>query len=149
MGAQSIREIVDYLRRLAPAFFAERMRGASDLDIRRLAEAARAPLCESHREFLLLMGATPATALNPFLNDRDYCVDTLLAAYSDMDLADERLPERIVPPPRVERRVIPLAKLPDALAVPLENLHDPKLREVFDAAIRTSLGKVVETPREP
>jgi hypothetical protein len=96
MGAQSIREIVDYLRRLAPAFFAERMRGASDLDIRRLAEAARAPLCESHREFLLLMGATPATALNPFLNDRDYCVDTLLAAYSDMDLADERLPERIV-----------------------------------------------------
>jgi hypothetical protein len=49
----------------------------------------------------------------------------------------------------MERRVIPLAKLPDVLAVPLENLADPKLRELFDAAIRTSLGKVIEAPREP
>ncbi|MBX7192568.1 MAG: DUF721 domain-containing protein [Sandaracinaceae bacterium] len=71
------------------------------------------------------------------------------ASLASMRVRTGRLPERIVPPPRVERRVIPLAKLPDALAVPLENLHDPKLREVFDAAIRTSLGKVVETPREP
>jgi predicted nucleic acid-binding Zn ribbon protein len=71
------------------------------------------------------------------------------ASLSSMRVRTGRLPERIVPPPPMERRVIPLAKLPDVLAVPLENLTDPKLREVFDAAIRTSLGKVVESPREP
>ena len=71
------------------------------------------------------------------------------ASLSSMRVRTGRLPERIVPPPPMERRVIPLAKLPDVLAVPLENLTDPKLRELFDAAIRTSLGKVVESPREP
>ena len=58
-----------------------------------------------------------------------------------------RLPERIVPEPPVAKIVVPLEKLPDALVVALENMSDPKLREVFDAAVRTSLGKVVERPR--
>lgn len=71
------------------------------------------------------------------------------ASLASLRVRTGRLPDRIVPPPPVERRVIPLAKLPDVLAVPLENLEDPKLREAFDAAIRTSLGKVVERPREP
>lgn len=69
------------------------------------------------------------------------------AAVTSMRVRTGRLPERIVPEPPVARTVIPLAKLPDALAVALENMSDPKLREVFDAAVRTSLGKVVEQPR--
>jgi predicted nucleic acid-binding Zn ribbon protein len=73
------------------------------------------------------------------------------AGIASLRVRTGRLPDRIVPPPRLERRVIPLAKLPDVLAVPLENLADPKLRELFVAAIRTSICMVVEvaSPREP
>jgi predicted nucleic acid-binding Zn ribbon protein len=71
------------------------------------------------------------------------------ANLASMRVRTGRLPERIVPPPRIERVVVPLAKLPDVLAVPLENMTDDKLRAAFDAAIRTSLGKVVERERDP
>lgn len=71
------------------------------------------------------------------------------ASLASMRVRAGRLPERIVPPPRVERVVVPLTKLPDVLAVPLENMTDDKLRAAFDAAIRTSLGKVVERSRDP
>jgi hypothetical protein len=94
VGAPEIRELFDYLRRLAPAFFAARMRGASDRDLARLEQAAGLPLSLSHRAFLGLVGATPATALNPFLNDRDYAVATLLAAYGNLE--GERLPHGVV-----------------------------------------------------
>lgn len=71
------------------------------------------------------------------------------ANLASMRVRAGRLPERIVPAPRTERVVVPLEKLPDVLAVPLENMTDEKLRSAFDAAIRTSLGRVVTRPRDP
>src|SRR5690606_36177551 len=69
MGTESTASIITYLRALAPDFFAERMRGASDAEILRLEQAAGLRMSDSHREFLRAMGMTPARALNPFLND--------------------------------------------------------------------------------
>lgn len=96
MGRENTKEIFTYLRSLAPEFFNERMRGASAEEIAQLENVARTPLTESHREFLAAIGATPAQALNPFLNDRDYCVETLLSAYAELDENEERLPPNIV-----------------------------------------------------
>ncbi|MDC0675875.1 SMI1/KNR4 family protein [Nannocystis radixulma] len=96
MSAKTIQELTGYLRMLAPKFFSERMRGASVSEIDRLELAAGTPLSEEHREFLRLMGATPIQALNPFLNDRDFCVETLLEAYAQRVDANEPLPPRIV-----------------------------------------------------
>ena len=96
MGRESVREIFDYLRHLAPEFFGDRMRGASMEEIARLEDAAGTQLTESHREFLAAVGATPAQDLNPFLNDRDYCVETLLAAYAEFEDEGDRLPPGIV-----------------------------------------------------
>lgn len=96
MSAKTIQELADYLQRLAPKFFWERMRGASASEIDRLELAARTPLSEEHREFLRLMGATRSQALNPFLNDRDFCVETLLEAYAQRADANEPLPPKIV-----------------------------------------------------
>ena len=95
MGRESIRELEAYLRKLAPRFFAERMRGASDTDIAGLEAAAGTTLSESHREFLRVMGATPATVLNPFLTDRDFCVATLVADHAFMRANEECLPSHI------------------------------------------------------
>lgn len=72
------------------------MRGASAGDIARLEDAAKTPLSDSHREFLTIIGSTPVQALNPFLNDCDYCIDTLVAAYAIHEEAKEPLPSGIV-----------------------------------------------------
>lgn len=69
------------------------------------------------------------------------------ASITQMRVRTGSLPERIVPEPPAERIVIPLEKLPMQLEVALENMSDPKLREVFDAAVRTSLGRVVPRAR--
>lgn len=81
MGTETTASLIAYLRALAPEFFAARMRGASEADILRLEQAAGLRASDGHREFLRAMGATPARVLNPFLNDHDFCVDTLVAEY--------------------------------------------------------------------
>lgn len=70
------------------------------------------------------------------------------ATVKELRVRTGRLPDRIVPPPQQEKRVVPLEKLPQALEVALENVEDPKLRELLAAAARTSLGKVVVVQRE-
>lgn len=70
------------------------------------------------------------------------------ASVRELRVRTGQLPDRIVPPPPVERRVVPADKLPQVLEVALENVEDPKLRELLAAAARTSLGKVVVVERE-
>ena len=104
-----------------------------------------------HKGVLYVNATTSAWAQEVTLRSRDI-LDKVRrgvpkAAVASMRVRTGRLPERIVPEPTVAKIVVPLEKLPDALAVALENMSDPTLREVFDAAVRTSLGKVVEQPR--
>ena len=82
MADQRTQALIDYLRTLAPAFFERRMKGASLEEVARLEDAAGTPLSNSHVEFLLAAGNTPARMLNPFLNDRDYCITNLLSVYA-------------------------------------------------------------------
>ncbi len=56
------------------------------------------------------------------------------------------LPERIIPKPREELRVVPIAKLPMALEVALENIEDDRLRAVLERAAKLSLGTVIKKP---
>lgn len=90
------KKLIEYLQHLAPRFFKERMLGASTEKIKKLEEAAMTQLSDSHKEFLTAFGGTPAQALNPFLNDRDYCVDNLLDAYAWQNEFGEILPPGIV-----------------------------------------------------
>ncbi|MEZ4452527.1 MAG: hypothetical protein R3B09_23890 [Nannocystaceae bacterium] len=91
-----IAALMDYLRALAPSFFAARMRGAADAEIERFERAAGERLSDGHREFLRHAGSTPPQALNPFLYDRDYCVDTLVAEYDGWRAAGQAFPPGIV-----------------------------------------------------
>lgn len=93
MTSNDVQQIVEYLRGLAPAFFAERMRGATESEIGRLEQVA-GTLADSHKEFLRYFGATPATAVNPFINDRDFAVATLFKEYTDPPMG--KLPPRVV-----------------------------------------------------
>ncbi|GAB4212304.1 MAG: hypothetical protein OHK0013_34920 [Sandaracinaceae bacterium] len=70
------------------------------------------------------------------------------ASVRELRVRTGQLPDRIVPPPPVERRVVPVDELPAVLEVALEKVRDPKLRELLAAAARTSLGKVVVVERE-
>ena len=90
MGKQHIEELLKYLMRLAPSFFSSRMRGASPEEIAELEKIANRHFCDSYRAFLSVMGRTPAQALNPFLNDRDFEIDTIKRAYEE---ARERVME--------------------------------------------------------
>ena len=96
MEKNGIRNLTDYLRSLAPNFFKERIVGASQEEIGRLEEVARTRFTDIHREFLAVFGGTPSQQLNPFLNDRDFCVKTLLKAYTGHNEAEEPLPHGIV-----------------------------------------------------
>jgi hypothetical protein len=96
MGTESTATIIAYLRSLAPEFFATRMRGASEAQIQRLEQAAGLRMSDGHREFLRAMGTTPARVLNPFLNDRDYCIDTLVAEYEYIRREEIVLPPGVV-----------------------------------------------------
>ncbi|MEX1367775.1 MAG: hypothetical protein AB1Z98_31895 [Nannocystaceae bacterium] len=96
MDLRPIPALVAYLHGLAPAFFAERMRGAPPEDIARLESLVGFRLSDNHREFLLSMGATPAGALNPFLNDRDYSVARLIEEYEAMTSSQDIWPDRVV-----------------------------------------------------
>lgn len=96
MSKESICNIFNYLTSLAPRFFAEHMEGATEQEISRLETAAGTNLSYSHREFLRIAGNTPAQALNPFLNDRDYCITTLLNEYSYLQEVKEKIPKGIV-----------------------------------------------------
>ena len=84
MGTQTTAAVLDYLRSRAPDFFAERVRSATDADVARLEQAAGVRMSEGHREFLRVMGNTPAGVLNPFVNDRDFSIDNLIAEYASM-----------------------------------------------------------------
>jgi len=57
------------------------MRGASEAQIQKLEHIAGLRMSDGHREFLRAMGMTPARVLNPFLNDRDFCIDTLIEQF--------------------------------------------------------------------
>jgi hypothetical protein len=70
------------------------------------------------------------------------------ASVRELRVRTGQLPDRIVPPAPVERRVVPADELPEVLEVALENVADAKLRELLAAAARTSLGKVVVVERE-
>lgn len=96
MGTETTASLIAYLRALAPEFFAARMRGASEADILRLEQAAGLRMSDGHREFLRAMGATPARVLNPFLNDRDFCIDTLVAEYEQARREGLVLPPGVV-----------------------------------------------------
>lgn len=96
MGTESTAAIIAYLRSLAPAFFMERMRGSSEADILRLERVAGLRMSDGHREFLRAMGATPARVLNPFLNDRDFCVSTLVEEYEELRRERVCLPPGVV-----------------------------------------------------
>lgn len=93
MNSNEVQDIVDYLRTLAPVFFVERMRGASEQEINRLEQIA-GTLADSHKEFLRHFGATPATALNPLMNDRDFAVATLVRDYTEPPMG--KLPPGVV-----------------------------------------------------
>jgi hypothetical protein len=96
MGTESTASIIAYLRVLAPEFFATRMRGASEAEILRLEQAAGLRMSDGHREFLRAMGMTPARVLNPFLNDRDFRVETLVAEYEYIRREEIVLPPDVV-----------------------------------------------------
>lgn len=96
MGHERTRNLITYLRNLAPDFFQSRMYGASADDVARLEETAKTQMSDCHKEFLLAFGNTPATMLNPFLNDRDYCINTLLSAYSWHHEYTQPIPSGIV-----------------------------------------------------
>jgi hypothetical protein len=96
MGTESTASIIAYLRSLAPELFAARMRGASEAEILRLEQAAGLRMSDGHRELLRAMGMTPARVLNPFLNDRDFCVDTLVAEYEYVRREEIVLPPGVV-----------------------------------------------------
>lgn len=93
---QNVAAIIDYVRSLAPQFLATRMKGATDADILRLEAAAGTRMSDGHREFLRQVGATPAGLLNPFLHDRDFCVDTLVAEYESWKKVGQTFPAGIV-----------------------------------------------------
>lgn len=59
-----------------------------------------------------------------------------------------RLPERLVPLRAGVRLVEPLTELPSEIATALERIGDDRLRRVLEAAVRTSLGRVVELSPE-
>jgi hypothetical protein len=96
MGTETTASVVAYLRSLAPEFFAARMRGASEAEILRLEQVAGLRMSDGHREFLRAMGATPARVLNPFLNDRDFCIDTLVPEYEQARREGWALPAGVV-----------------------------------------------------
>ncbi len=96
MGTENTASIIAYLRTLAPEFFAERMRGASEAEILRLEQVAGLRMSDGHREFLRAMGMTPARVLNPFLNDRDFCIETLVAEYEYLGREQISLPPGVV-----------------------------------------------------
>lgn len=95
MRKDDINELAEYLRALSPNFFNERIVGASEEEINLLEEVARTRFTDIHREFLRVFGGTQSQELNPFLNDRDFCVETLLKAYAGHNEADEPLPDGI------------------------------------------------------
>lgn len=96
MSKKSVNSIFEYLTGLAPKFFAERMISATEKEISRLEIAAGTSLSDSHYEFLRIAGNTPAQALNPFLNDRDYYISALLSEYAYLQEMNEPLPQGIV-----------------------------------------------------
>lgn len=96
MGTESTASIIAYLRSLAPEFFAARMRGANEAEIRRLEQVAGLRMSDGHRELLRAMGMTHARMLNPFLNDRDFCVETLVAEYEYLQREGISLPPGVV-----------------------------------------------------
>lgn len=81
MGKVRIEELYSYLMELAPIFFSSQMKGASQEDISGLEEVANRTFNESYRTFLHFFGRTSAQALNPFLNDRDFEIETIKDAY--------------------------------------------------------------------
>ncbi len=104
------------------------------------------------RGVLFVHATTSAWAQEVTIRSRDI-LDRLRrgvpkASITELRVRTGQLPERIVPPPREEKKILPVEKLPMALEVALENMEDPKLRELFEAAARTSLGKVVVVKRE-
>ncbi len=96
LKTKEIEEIVNYLRKLAPSFFAKHMHGASEGEIAQVEAASGASMSKNHREFLKFMGATPIGRLNPFLKDRGFSVKRLLAFYADIHEEGERLPPNVV-----------------------------------------------------
>lgn len=96
MGTKTTASIIAYLRSLAPEFFAARMRGASEVEILHLEKVAGLRMSDGHREFLRAMGKTPARVLNPFLNDRDFCVATLVTEYEYLRKEATDLPPGVV-----------------------------------------------------
>lgn len=96
MGTETTAFVIEYLCSLAPEFFAARMRGASEVDILRLEQAAELRMSDGHRELLRAMGSTPARVLNPFLNDRDFCIDTLVVEYEQARREGLVLPRGVV-----------------------------------------------------
>jgi len=96
MGTESTASVIAYLRSLAPEFFAARMRGASETEILRLERVAGLRMSDGHREFLRAAGKTPARVLNPFLKDRDFCIETLVTEYEHLRREGASLPPGIV-----------------------------------------------------
>jgi hypothetical protein len=84
MDHASIERLERYLMNLAPGFFSDRIKPASEEDLARLEEAAGRSIVGYHREFLLTMGNTETGALDPFLNGRAFNVQELLRAYPDL-----------------------------------------------------------------
>ncbi len=96
MGTENTVAVIAYLRSLAPEFFAARMRGASEAEILRLERLAGRRMSDGHREFLRAAGKTPARVLNPFLKDRDFCIETLVTEYESLRREGTSLPPGIV-----------------------------------------------------
>jgi hypothetical protein len=81
MGRERIEHLHDYLMKLAPIFFSTQTKGASQKDISELEQIANRTFCESYNTFLRIFGRTPAQDLNPFINDRDFEIETIKEAY--------------------------------------------------------------------
>jgi hypothetical protein len=96
MGTETTASLIAYLRSLAPEFFAARMRGASEAEILQLEKAAGLRMSDGHREFLRAMGNTAARVLNPFLNDCDFCIATLMTEYEYLRRERTSLPPSVV-----------------------------------------------------
>jgi len=100
MGRTRIEDLNGYLIKLAPTFFSTYAKGAVQEDISELEEFARRTFCESYKTFLQFFGRTPAQALNPFLNNRDFEIETIKKAYSlaqeDCEESGYCMPESII-----------------------------------------------------
>lgn len=95
MRSTDVNSLTGYLLEIAPQFFTESMKPATEAEIDALAKAAGRSLPSYHRELLRVLGRTQTDALNPFLNGRGFSIAELLSGYADLAEYGTQMPPQI------------------------------------------------------